>query len=65
MNVGHQVETVEISDASLDGISGGLALGGSGGLFLETSVAEVCGDVVVAGTVDGLSLGASLHADTR
>ncbi|MEU5363885.1 hypothetical protein ABZ354_10410 [Streptomyces sp. NPDC005925] len=65
MNLGHQVETVEISDASLDGISGGLAVGGSGGLFLETSIGDVCGDVVVAGTESDLSLGTSLNAATR
>jgi hypothetical protein len=62
MNLGHQVETAEMSDADLDGISGGLAAGGSGGLFLETPLADVCGDVAAVGTGRGLSLGTSLHA---
>lgn len=65
MNLGHQIETVEMSDDSLDAISGGLSVAGSGGVFVETSLGEVCGDVVVAGTENGLSAGASLHAATR
>jgi hypothetical protein len=60
MNLGHQVETAEMSDASLDQISGGV--GGSGGLFVETPVADICADVTGVGTEQGLALGTSLHA---
>jgi hypothetical protein len=59
MNLAPQVATAEISDADLDAVSGGLAAGGSGGLFLETPVAEVCADVLAVASVEGLGMGAS------
>ncbi|MEV6962123.1 hypothetical protein AB0M97_23630 [Streptomyces sp. NPDC051207] len=62
MNLGHQVETAEMSDADLDQISGGLAVGGSGGLFVETPVVDICADATGVGTENGLALGTSLHA---
>lgn len=62
MNLGHQVETAEMSDDNLDQISGGIGAGGSGGLFIETPLGELCTDALAVGTDKGLALGTSLHA---
>jgi hypothetical protein len=66
MNLDSRVETAEISDADLDSVSGGLAAGGSGGLSLETPIADVCADVcadvVAVASGEGLVAGASVHA---
>ncbi|KOU63472.1 hypothetical protein ADK57_21645 [Streptomyces sp. MMG1533] len=61
MNPSPRVETAEISDAHLDNVSGGLAGGGSGGLFLETPVADVCADLMAVASTEGLASGASVH----
>ncbi|MEU2287258.1 hypothetical protein ABZ614_36025 [Streptomyces sp. NPDC013178] len=61
MNLAPRVETVEISDADLDNVSGGLAAGGSGGLSLETPVADICADLVAVASTEGLASGASVH----
>jgi hypothetical protein len=54
----------EISDADLDNISGGLAAGASGGLYLQTPLAEVCADLLAVATDDGVAVGTSMHAAT-
>lgn len=61
MNLGHQVETAELSDADLDGVAGGLSVVGTGGLLVEAPAVEVCGAVTVTGSVDGLALDGNLH----
>ncbi|MFD3504377.1 hypothetical protein [Streptomyces sp. NPDC058678] len=64
MNLACPVETAEISDADLDHVSGGLAVGGSGGsggLFVETPIADVCADLVAVASTEGLGAGASVH----
>ncbi|MGW7422702.1 type A2 lantipeptide [Streptomyces sp. NPDC054813] len=57
MNSTPQVETVEISDAELDNVSGGLALNALGTVTgLVDGVAPVSGLVnTVVGTVEGVS----------
>ncbi|MFD3585311.1 type A2 lantipeptide [Streptomyces sp. NPDC058683] len=57
MNSTPQVETVEISDAELDNVSGGLALNALGTVTgLVDSVAPVSGLVnTVVGTVEGVT----------
>ncbi|KOG42627.1 hypothetical protein [Streptomyces resistomycificus] len=61
MNLAPQIATAEMSDADLDHVSGGLAAGGSGGLFLETPVASVCADVLAVVSPEGLAAGADVH----
>ncbi|GAA3811060.1 hypothetical protein ACFS5L_10690 [Streptomyces phyllanthi] len=61
MNLTPQVETAEISAADLDSVSGGLAAGGSGGLHIETPLADVCADVLAVASPEGLAAGAGLH----
>ena len=65
MNLAPQVETAAISDSDLDSISGGLAAGGSGGLFLETPLGDLGGDLTAVGSAEGLSAGTSLHATSH
>jgi hypothetical protein len=61
MNLASPVGTAEMSDADLDGVSGGLAVGGSGGLFLDTPIADVCADLMAVASTDGLAVGAGVH----
>jgi hypothetical protein len=76
MNRAPQVETTEMSDAELEGVSGGLDLsslplgalplgglgiGGSGGLNVQTPLGEVAGGLVASGSPQGLTAGASLQ----
>jgi hypothetical protein len=62
MNLVSRVEAAEISDVDLDNVSGGLAVGGAGGLFLETPIAEVCADLTAVASTEGLAAGVSVHA---
>ncbi|MEU5593008.1 hypothetical protein [Streptomyces sp. NPDC020298] len=62
MNHASRVETAQISDADLDRVSGGLAAGGSGGLHIETPVADLCADLLAVATPDGLTAGGSVTA---
>ncbi|MEG3630482.1 hypothetical protein [Streptomyces poriticola] len=62
MNDAFRVAAAEISDADLDTISGGLAVGGSGGLFIETPLADLCAGVVAVGSTEGLASGTSVRA---
>lgn len=62
MNVTPQVETAEMSDAALDTVSGGLAAGASGGLFLETPLADVCADLLAVASPEGVTAGGAVHA---
>ncbi|MEU0068060.1 hypothetical protein ABZ027_00555 [Streptomyces sp. NPDC006332] len=57
MNPAFQVEAAEISDADLDNVSGGLAAGGSGGLFLETPLGSLCADLAAVASPEGLAAG--------
>ncbi|WP_405620173.1 hypothetical protein [Streptomyces sp. NBC_00076] len=57
MNPAFQVEAAEISDADLDNVSGGLGLGGSGGLLLETPLGDIAGGLTAVGSLEGLSAG--------
>ncbi|MDX2593095.1 MULTISPECIES: hypothetical protein [Streptomyces] len=59
-----RMETTEISDAELDNVSGGLAAGGAGCLYLDTPLGTVSGDLLAAASPQGLTAGASLHATT-
>ncbi len=61
MNYSSRVEAAEISDADLDNVSGGLAGGGSGGLFLDTPLGEICADLAAVASPEGLAAGGSLH----
>jgi bacteriocin-like protein len=73
MNLAPQVETTEMSDAELENVSGGLglgglplpvgglALGGSGGLSLDTPLGQIGGGLVASGSPQGVTLGASLQ----
>ncbi|WP_329344585.1 hypothetical protein OG252_48760 [Streptomyces sp. NBC_01352] len=61
MNLASPVATAEISDADLDSVSGGLAVVGSGGLFLDTPIADVCADLMAVASTEGLATGASVH----
>ena len=75
MNLAPQVETTEMSDAELEDVSGGLGLGGlplglplgglgiggSGGLNIQTPLGEVAGGLVASGSPQGLTAGASLQ----
>ncbi|MPY56612.1 hypothetical protein [Streptomyces spongiae] len=62
MIVTPQVATAEMSDADLDTVSGGLAGGVSGGLFLETPLADVCADLLAVASPEGLGAGGSVQA---
>ncbi|MFF4399672.1 hypothetical protein [Streptomyces sp. NPDC001480] len=62
MNHASRVETAQISDADLDRVAGGLAAGGSGGLHIETPVADLCADVLAFATPEGLTAGGSVTA---
>ncbi|MGW3357213.1 hypothetical protein ACWDFL_17590 [Streptomyces bungoensis] len=62
MNFVPQVATTEISDADLDNVSGGLAVGGSGGLCIETPVASVAADLLAVATPEGITTGTAFHA---
>ncbi|MEU6549070.1 hypothetical protein ABZ915_02115 [Streptomyces sp. NPDC046915] len=62
MNHASPVETAQMSDADLDRVSGGLAAGGSGGLHIETPVADLCADVLAVATPQGLTAGGSITA---
>lgn len=62
MNFVPQVATTDISDADLDNVSGGLAIGGSGGLCVETPIASVAADLLAVATPDGVTTGMALHA---
>ncbi|CAM5248828.1 hypothetical protein SALBM311S_00241 [Streptomyces alboniger] len=57
MNPAFQVEAAEISDADLDNVSGGLGLGGSGGLCLETPLGDIAGGLAAVASPEGLSAG--------
>jgi hypothetical protein len=61
MNLAPQDAAAEISDADLDNISGGLAIGGSGSLCAETPIGAVAADLVAIGTPDGVTAGGALH----
>lgn len=62
MNRACPVETAEISDADLDNVSGGgLAVGGLGGLSVETPIADVCADLMAVASTEGLAAGGSVH----
>ncbi|MDH6625696.1 hypothetical protein M2271_003507 [Streptomyces sp. LBL] len=61
MNHAVQVEAAEISDADLDNVSGGFAAGGSGGLCLETPVANISAGLLAFASTEGLAAGASLN----
>ncbi|MFI6931580.1 hypothetical protein [Streptomyces sp. NPDC050287] len=50
-----------MSEADLDTVSGGLAAGGSGGLFMETPVADLCADALAVASPEGLAAGAGVH----
>ncbi|MEV0633483.1 hypothetical protein AB0I77_00595 [Streptomyces sp. NPDC050619] len=62
MNLASPVETAEISDADLDNVSGGLVLGGSGSLFLQTPLATVGADLTAVASTEGLVAGAGVNA---
>ncbi|MBA2810062.1 hypothetical protein E0500_022345 [Streptomyces sp. KM273126] len=64
MNLTPQVATAEMSDADLDNVSGGLAAGVSGGLFLDTPLAGVGAGVTAGASAEGVGagLGAGVHA---
>ncbi|GGZ69485.1 hypothetical protein [Streptomyces bluensis] len=64
MNLTSQVATAEMSDADLDNVSGGLAAGASGGLFLDTPLAGVGAGLMAAASAEGVGagVGASVHA---
>ncbi|MFF4760535.1 type A2 lantipeptide [Streptomyces sp. NPDC001292] len=59
MNPAPQVATAEISDADLDNISGGLAVGG--GLYAETPIADVASGHLVIATPEGVAADAAVH----
>ncbi|MFB6960218.1 hypothetical protein ACFCYB_25160 [Streptomyces sp. NPDC056309] len=61
MNLAPQVATAEISDADLDNVSGGLAVGGFGGLCVDTPIAAVGADVMAIATPEGVTAGTSVH----
>ncbi|WP_328352118.1 hypothetical protein OG828_08740 [Streptomyces sp. NBC_00457] len=61
MNFAAQVEAAEISDTDLDNVSGGLAAGGSGGLFLETPIGDVFAGLTAVASTEGLAAGAGVH----
>ncbi|MGW7253640.1 hypothetical protein [Streptomyces sp. NPDC054834] len=62
MNHASRVETAQMSEADLDRVSGGLAAGGSGGLHIETPIADLCADVLAVASPEGLTAGGSLNA---
>lgn len=61
MNLAPRVETAELPDSDLDNLAGGLAGGGSGGLHLETPVAEVCVDVLAVASAETLAARTGVH----
>ncbi|MEV2210464.1 hypothetical protein AB0H86_02900 [Streptomyces sp. NPDC050997] len=61
MNHAFQVEAAEISDADLDNVSGGLAAGGSGGLFLETPLGDLGAGLLAVASPEGVAAGASVN----
>jgi hypothetical protein len=61
MNFTPQVETAEMSDADLDNVSGGMAGGGSGGLFLEVPPLGVGADAFAFLSTEGVAAGADLQ----
>jgi hypothetical protein len=63
MNLASQVETVEMSEADLENVSGGLEAGGSGGLSVETPLADVCGGFLAVASTQGLAAGAHVHTE--
>lgn len=65
MNLAPRVATAEISDADLDNVSGGLAVGGSGGLYLETPIAAITSDLLAIATPEGVAAGAAVHTAAR
>ncbi|MFF9363927.1 hypothetical protein [Streptomyces griseoluteus] len=65
MNFVPQVVTTEISDADLDNVSGGLAVAGSGGLFIETPIASVASDLLAVATPEGVTAGVGFHTEAH
>ncbi|MEU6811828.1 hypothetical protein ABZ920_23190 [Streptomyces sp. NPDC046831] len=65
MNLAPQVSTAELSDADLDDVSGGLAVGSSAGLCVETPVAAVAADVLAVVTHEGVAVGTAAQAATH
>ncbi|MEU7382009.1 MULTISPECIES: type A2 lantipeptide [unclassified Streptomyces] len=61
MNSAPQVATAEISDAELDNVSGGLAVGGSGALCVETPIATVTSGVLAIASPEGVAVSTALH----
>ncbi|MFD4973645.1 hypothetical protein [Streptomyces sp. NPDC058424] len=59
MNIAPQVATAEISDADLENVSGGIAVGG--GLYVETPVAAVASGVLAVATPEGVAAGAAVN----
>ncbi|MFE7217016.1 type A2 lantipeptide [Streptomyces sp. NPDC001698] len=59
MNLAPQVATAEISDADLDNVSGGLAVGG--GLYAETPIADVSSGFLAIATPEGVAAGAAVN----
>ncbi|MFJ5156381.1 hypothetical protein ACIQCF_33440 [Streptomyces sp. NPDC088353] len=58
----HQTRVpTEISDADLHNVSGGLEVGGSGGLCIETPIAAVTSDVLAIATPEGVATGTAVH----
>lgn len=61
MNLGHQVETAELSDTDLDGIAGGLSVAGVADVTVETSHVDVCADVNATSSAAGLTVNGNLN----
>ncbi|MGW2897534.1 hypothetical protein ACWDAO_23765 [Streptomyces sp. NPDC001212] len=61
----HQTRVpTEISDADLDNVSGGLAVGGSSGL-IETPIAAVTSGVLAIATPAGVAASTAVHTAAR
>ena len=62
MNLTPQVETAEMPDAELDGISGGQAAGdAAAGLYVEAGPLDICAGGAVAASTQGFSAEGNLH----
>ncbi|GED90055.1 hypothetical protein [Streptomyces sp. 6-11-2] len=62
----HQTRVpTEISDADLDNVSGGLTVGGSSGLCIETPIAAVTSGVLAIATPAGVAASTAVHTAAR
>ncbi|MGX1372024.1 hypothetical protein RKD19_007383 [Streptomyces canus] len=61
MNVTPHIEAVQLDDADLDNVSGGVAAATAAGVHLQVAHLEVCADAGAFVSAEGVALGVNAH----